>query len=69
MCLPCLVLRCAELSAEQDHFKQIGEVLRADVLQDRKSGRSKGVGVVEFKTVEDAQNAIATLNQSTLDGR
>lgn len=41
---------------------------RADVLQDGQ-GRSKGCGLVEFKTAAQARNAILTLNNTDLDGR
>lgn len=43
-------------------------VTRADVLQDGQ-GRSKGCGLVEFKTAAQARNAILTLNNTDLDGR
>ena len=33
------------------------------------NGRSKGCGLVEFATPEEAQNAIRTLHDSELDGR
>ena len=52
----------------KDHMKSSGEeVIRADVLTS--NGRSKGCGVVEFATVEGAQRAIATLNDTELNGR
>lgn len=52
----------------KDHMKTVGEVIRADVLLDA-SGRSKGCGLVEFKTPAQARQAIATLNNTDLDGR
>lgn len=52
----------------KDHMKSSGEeVIRANVLSS--NGRSKGCGVVEFATVEGAQRAIATLNDTELNGR
>ena len=44
------------------------KVTRADVLQDAQ-GRSKGCGLVEFKTAAQARAAIQTLNNTDLDGR
>jgi len=52
----------------KDHMKQAGRVLRADVMTDA-SGRSKGCGIVEFASASDARNAIATLNDTEIDGR
>jgi RNA recognition motif-containing protein len=52
----------------KDHFKQAGTVVRADVLEEA-GGRSKGCGLVEFATVEEAQRAIDALNDSELKGR
>lgn len=52
----------------KDHFKPVGEVLRADVLTER-TGRSKGCGVVEFASSASVQMAIDNLNGSDLKGR
>lgn len=53
----------------KDHMKHSGgEVLRADVMTGP-DGRSKGCGVVEFATIEGAQKAILTLNDTELHGR
>lgn len=53
----------------KDHLRQGGlRVLKADVLADE-SGRSKGCGVAEFATEEDAARAIQTLNNTQLNGR
>ncbi|KAL3903923.1 MAG: hypothetical protein SGPRY_011484, partial [Prymnesium sp.] len=40
----------------------------ASVSYDRERGRSKGCGVVEFETREDAERAIAEMTGSSLDG-
>lgn len=51
----------------KDHFKQSGNVVYADVM---KSGeRSKGCGIVEFDTAEEATQAIQDLNESVLHDR
>jgi RNA recognition motif-containing protein len=53
----------------KDHMKQAGDVLHAEVMSDQHSGRSKGCGVVEFATGEDAVRAIETLTNTELKGR
>jgi len=52
----------------KDHFKNSGNVTRADVQQDN-DGRSKGYGFVEFTNPHEAASAYAQLNNSYLDGR
>jgi len=53
----------------KDHMKTTGcEVTRADVMTGH-DGRSKGCGIVEFATVEGAQRAVLTLNDTELMGR
>eukprot|EP01062_Namystynia_karyoxenos_P031108 TRINITY_DN23092_c0_g1_i1.p1 TRINITY_DN23092_c0_g1~~TRINITY_DN23092_c0_g1_i1.p1 ORF type:complete len:269 (+),score=118.53 TRINITY_DN23092_c0_g1_i1:110-808(+) len=52
----------------KDHFKPCGEVVHADVFKEY-GGRSKGVGVVEFKEADAAKQALETLNDSELGGR
>lgn len=52
----------------KDYMKTIGEVTYVDIYRDR-DGRSKGCGIVEFEKAEDAQRAIAELNDTELDGR
>jgi RNA recognition motif-containing protein len=54
--------------ALKDHMRQAGEVVHAEVFTES-SGRSAGCGTVEFDTVEAATRAIATLNETDLDGR
>lgn len=53
----------------KDHFKPIGNILRADVATESGSRRSKGFGFVEFEEAADAERAIAELNDSLLHGR
>eukprot|EP00425_Heterocapsa_triquetra_P039349 CAMPEP_0195085010 /NCGR_PEP_ID=MMETSP0448-20130528/25535_1 /TAXON_ID=66468 /ORGANISM="Heterocapsa triquestra, Strain CCMP 448" /LENGTH=236 /DNA_ID=CAMNT_0040118383 /DNA_START=41 /DNA_END=748 /DNA_ORIENTATION=+ len=52
----------------KDHMREAGEVTFADIFEER-TGRSKGVAIVEYKTPEDAQAAISTLNDSQLGER
>ena len=53
----------------KDHFKTIGNVLYADVLRDQDNNRSKGCGIVEFSSADEARQAIRELNDSDLRGR
>jgi cold-inducible RNA-binding protein len=50
-------------------FSQFGKVLKADVLQDRETGRSRGFGFVEMENDDEAEAAIKALNGSDVDGR
>ena len=52
----------------KDHMRSTGEVLHADVLHGP-DGRSKGCGLVEFQTPDEAQRAIQELNDTELMGR
>ncbi|XP_028406038.1 myelin expression factor 2-like [Dendronephthya gigantea] len=52
----------------KDHMKKVGDVVFAEIMEDS-SGRSKGCGVVEFTSSEDAQRAIRELNDTNLGGR
>jgi len=50
-------------------FSQAGNVVSAQVVKDRESGRSRGFGFVEMSTDEEAQNAVKNLNGTDVDGR
>jgi RNA recognition motif-containing protein len=52
----------------KDHMRQAGEVLHSEVICEH-NGRSKGCGIVEYATEEEAQEAISTLTQTELNGR
>ncbi|CAN8104977.1 unnamed protein product [Discula destructiva] len=52
----------------KDFMRQAGEVLYADVLQ-LPNGMSKGCGIVEYATRDQAQNAVTTLSNQNLMGR
>ena len=43
-------------------FQQCGEVVGARVLYDGETGRSRGYGFVCFKSQQEMDNALATLN-------
>jgi RNA recognition motif-containing protein len=49
----------------KDHFRQAGEPVYTTVFLDE-DGRSKGCGIVEYATKEEAQKAIQTLNDTTI---
>lgn len=50
-------------------FSQAGNVVSAQVVKDRETGRSRGFGFVEMSTDEEAQNAVSNLNGADVDGR
>ena len=52
----------------KDHFKKIGRVERADIMEDN-DGRSKGCGIVEYGNAKIASKAIIELNGTELKGR
>ncbi|KAJ6189541.1 hypothetical protein N7519_004449 [Penicillium mononematosum] len=52
----------------KDFMRQAGEVLFADVLL-LPNGMSKGCGIVEYATRDQAQNAVNTLSNQSLMGR
>ena len=56
-------------SALEQLFAQHGQVVSAQVVSDRDTGRSKGFGFVEMGSDDEAQNAIAALNGQQHDGR
>jgi len=51
----------------KDHMRKAGDVVYADVIKDSQ-GRSKGYGVVEFRTLDDMDRAIRKLNDTELGG-
>lgn len=50
-------------------FEGYGEVVRAEVVMDRETNRSRGFGFVEMAQQSEAESAIAALNGSNLQGR
>lgn len=53
----------------REHFAPYGEVISANVITDRDTGRSRGFGFVEMATEEEARKAEEALNGQDLDGR
>ncbi len=50
-------------------FEEYGEVTTASVITDKFTGKSKGYAFVEMPNDEEAEKAIAELNDSEIDGR
>lgn len=50
-------------------FGEYGEVVKAQVITDRDSGRSRGFGFVEMDSAEAAQKAIDALDGRDVGGR
>ncbi|BEG99380.1 RNA recognition motif domain-containing protein [Bacteroides sedimenti] len=53
----------------QELFAEYGEVTSANVIIDRETGRSRGFAFVEMPNDEEAQNAIAKLNETEFEGK
>ncbi len=51
------------------HFAGAGNVVRATVITDKFSGRSKGFGFVEFETEDEAKKAIEMFDGKDFEGR
>jgi cold-inducible RNA-binding protein len=56
-------------NALHDAFAAHGNVVEANLMTDRTTGRPRGFGFVTMSTPEEAQKAIDALNGSSLDGR
>lgn len=52
----------------KDHMRSAGNVIRADVLEED-NGRSKGCGLVEYATEDEAIKAVQTLHNTDMKGR
>lgn len=52
----------------KDHMREAGEVVHAEVMTEA-GGRSKGCGIVEYATPEEAKEACTTLSDTELKGR
>ncbi len=55
--------------ALNDLFAPYGEVTSANVIIERDTNRSKGFGFVEMPSKEEAEKAIAELNNKEINGR
>eukprot|EP00127_Corallochytrium_limacisporum_P001181 Clim_evm16s44 gene=Clim_evmTU16s44 len=52
----------------KDHMRVVGNVTYATVLQSP-DGRSRGCGIVEYETIEEAKTAILQMTDTELSGR
>lgn len=50
-------------------FTQYGEVNSAEIIRDKYNGRSKGTALVNMPEEKEAQQAIISLDHSTMDGK
>lgn len=50
-------------------FEEFGTVDSTKIIFDKFTGRSKGYGFVEMENDDEANQAIAALNESEMDGR
>ncbi len=55
--------------ALREHFAPYGTVVSAAIVTERDSSRSRGFGFVEMSSQEEAEAAIAKLDQQNLDGK
>ncbi|MFC1727343.1 RNA recognition motif domain-containing protein [Patescibacteria group bacterium] len=53
----------------EEIFSKFGKVTSCDVITDKYSGQSKGFGFVEFDDDKAADEAIAKLNDTDMEGR
>ena len=53
----------------KEAFSKFWEVTYVKVVKDRETGRSRGIGFVEFANFEDAKTAMNAMNWAELDGR
>ena len=53
----------------QDAFAAHGQVVEANLMMDRMTGRSRGFAFITYSTPEEAQKAIAAMHGAQLDGR
>ena len=53
----------------QQLFEEYGSVVKANIIMDRETGRSKGFGFVEMENSSDGESAIEALNGQDVMGR
>ena len=57
-----------EEAALSEHMRQAGEVLNVSIFR-TPDGRSKGCGLVSYRTAAEADRAVAELHDTVIDGR
>lgn len=60
-----------EMSSDdlREAFAKFGDVVDANIVMDKNSGRSRGFGFVEMKTEDEAKKAMEGLNGQEIGGR
>jgi len=53
----------------KEAFAAVGEVEKAVISRDQKTGRPMGHGIVRFATPELAQKAVVEMNNKDIEGR
>ncbi|KAK0150321.1 Cold-inducible RNA-binding protein [Merluccius polli] len=53
----------------KESFCKYGKVLKADVVRDRETGKSRGFGFVTFQVPQDAKDAMTAMNGKVVDGK
>lgn len=53
----------------KEFFSQVGTVVEVKIIIDRQTGKSKGFGFVTMSSEEEADKAVAELNDKEVDGR
>lgn len=53
----------------KNHFAEAGNVIGAQIIVDRMTGRSRGFGFVEMASEEEANKAITLFNGKDFGGR
>jgi RNA recognition motif-containing protein len=56
-------------AALEKAFSQVGQVVSATIIMDKRTNRSKGFGFVEMSSAAEAEEAIKTLNGQEVGGR
>ncbi|CAL8308640.1 unnamed protein product [Lota lota] len=53
----------------KDSFCKYGHVLKADVVRDRETNKSRGFGFVTFENPQDAKDAMTAMDGKVVDGK
>ena len=53
----------------REAFEQYGQVTEVRIIMDKYTGKTKGFGFIEMPKKEEAQKAIAEMNEKELKGR
>ncbi len=56
-------------SSLREAFEQFGQIAEVRLIMDKYTGKTKGFGFIEMPEKEDAQKAIAEMNEKEFEGR